>query len=83
MENLESLKKAHYYFATAVQILSQRVSFYAEEFQEAQNTIHFLTVLRDDAKKKVDEIEPPKEETKPTYNMDLTHVKPTVETVVS
>jgi hypothetical protein len=40
-------------------------------------------VLRDDAKKKVDELEPKTEEPKKIYDMDLTHVKPTVETTVS
>jgi geranylgeranyl pyrophosphate synthase len=82
-ENLEQLKNAHDYFATAVQVLSTRCQFFHEEFQGIANTVQFLSHLRDDAKKKIEEIEPPKAEAKKNFEMDLTHVKPEVETVVS
>lgn len=80
---LEQLKKAHTYFASAVQILTQRVQFYAEEFQTVSNTVAFLSHLRDDAWSKVQELEPAKSEEKKVYDMDLTHIKPEVETTVS
>jgi hypothetical protein len=82
-DNLEQLKKAHDYFATAVQILSTRCQFYHEEFQGIANTVQFLSHLRDDAKNKIEEVEPPTKEAKKSFEMDLTHVKPEVETIVS
>ena len=77
---LEQLKNAHDYFATAVNLITTRTQYYHEEFQAVSNVVQFITVLRDDAKKKIEEIEPPvKTESKP-YDMDLTHIKPEVTT---
>jgi hypothetical protein len=72
---LEQLKNAHDYFATAVNLITTRTKYYHEEFQAVSNVVQFITVLRDDAKKKIEEIEPPVVKTKETYNMDLSHVK--------
>ena len=72
---LDQLKNAHDYFATCVQLLTTRVQYFHEEFQGASNAIAFITHLRDDAKKKIEEIEPPKPKSKETYDMDLTHIK--------
>lgn len=80
---LQSLKAAHDHFATAIQVLTTRVQYFHEEFQGISNVVHFLSVLRDDAKKKVEEIEPPVEKPKETYDMDLTHIKPAVEAEVN
>lgn len=77
-ENLDGLKKAHDYFATAVSLLTTRVQFYHEEFQGASNVVQFLSTLRDDAKAKVEQLEPKQEEPKAAFNMDLTHIKPEV-----
>ena len=72
---LKQKKAAHDYIATAVQVLTTRVQFYAEEFEGIHQTVHFLRNFRDQIKKEIEVIEPPapKEPTKP-YDMDLTHV---------
>jgi hypothetical protein len=72
---LEQLKKAHDYFATAVNLITTRTQYYHEEFQAVSNVVQFITVLRDDAKKKIEEIEPPTKVEATPYNMDLTHIK--------
>lgn len=73
---LDSLKSSYDYFASAVQVLSTRVQFYAEEFQGVANTINFLSTLRDQVKTKIEEIEPPvKAEKAQALDMDLTHLK--------
>jgi len=76
-EILKQKKSAHDYIATAVQVLTTRVQFYAEEFEGMHMTIQFLRNMRDQIRKDIELIEPPKEEPKAEpYKMDLTHVKP-------
>lgn len=72
---LKQKKIAHDYVATAVQVLTTRVQFYAEEFDGVSQSIQFLRNLRDSIRKEIELIEPPtqKEDAK-VYNMDLTHV---------
>lgn len=72
---LDALKRAHDHYATAIQILTQRVQYYHEEFNAVQQMVAFFTHLKDHAYQAVIKIEPPaKEESKPLV-MDLTHVK--------
>lgn len=73
---LAQKKAAHDYVATAVQVLTTRVQFYAEEFEGIHQSIQFLRNFRDQIKREIEVIEPPapKENAKPLV-MDLTHVK--------
>lgn len=74
-ELLRQKKAAHDYVATAVQVLTTRVQFYAEEFEGIHQTVQFLRNFRDQIKKEIEVIEPPKpvEPAKP-FEMDLSHV---------
>jgi len=75
-EILKQKKAAHDYIATAVQVLTTRVKFFHEEFSGVFETVQFLRNMRDQIKKDIELIEPPKEEEpKAPYNMDLTHLK--------
>lgn len=76
---LDTLKSSHDYFASAVQVLSTRVQFYAEEFQGVANTINFLAALRDKVKADIEKIEPKVELKSVPLDMDLTHLKPAVQ----
>ena len=78
-EQLETMKKSHDYFATAIQTLSTRVTYYHEEFQGVSNTIHFLSQLRDQLKSDIEKIEPPKPVEAKPLDMDLSYIKPAVE----
>lgn len=78
-QQLDSLKKSHDYYATAIQLLTTRIQYYHEEFQGVANTIQFLTHFRDTLRKEIELIEPPKKD-KQSFEMDLTHVKPEVTT---
>lgn len=75
-ELLKQQKAAHDYIATAVQILTTRVQYYAEEFEGTHQTIQFLRNMLAQIKADIEKIEPPKpqDQSKP-YSMDLTHVK--------
>lgn len=82
-QKLDALKKSHDYYATAIQLLTTRVQYFHEEFQGVANVVQFLTHFRDTLKAEIEQIEPPKKEEKKTFDMDLTHVKPEVETTLS
>lgn len=75
-ELLKQKKAAHDYIATAVQILTTRVQFYAEEFEGIHQTVSFLKNMLAQIRTDIEKIEPPKakDPAKP-YSMDLTHVK--------
>lgn len=79
---LETMKSSHDYFSTAVQILTTRVQFYAEEFQGVSNTINFLSTLRDTLKADIEKIEPKQEAKTEPLEMDLTHLKAVPEVTV-
>lgn len=73
---LKQKKAAHDYIASAVQVLTTRVQFYHEEFDGIFQTVQFLRNMRDQIRKDIELIEPPKEEQKAKpYEMDLTHIK--------
>ena len=76
-KNLESLKSAHDYYATAIEVLTTRVKWYFEDFEGAHQTIAFLRSCRDQIKTDIEKVEPPvfKEPAAPLV-MDLTHVRP-------
>ncbi len=75
-EVLKQKKAAHDYIATAIQVLTTRVQFYAEEFEGMHQTISFLKNMRQQIQDDIEKIEPPKpkDPSKP-FSMDLTHVK--------
>ena len=72
---LDALKRAHDHYATAIQILTQRVQYYHEEFQAVQNMVAFFEHLKEQTLQAVYKIEPPKKEDSKPLVMDLTHVK--------
>lgn len=76
-EVLKQKKNAHDYIATAVQVLTTRVKFFHEEFEGIFQTVQFLRNMRDQIRKDIELIEPPKVESEPAkpYEMDLTHLK--------
>jgi hypothetical protein len=72
---LDTLKQAHDYYATAVQLLTQRCKYFHEEFQGVSNTVGFLKQLQAQVLTAIHKIEPPAEKVKENYEMDLSHVK--------
>lgn len=58
---LEQLKLAHDYYVTALQILTQRTQFYAEEFEAVGNLVKFFQTMAKELKSKIEAIEPKKE----------------------
>lgn len=76
-DNLNNLKVAHDYYATAIQTLTTRVQYYHEEFEAANSVVFFLRSLRDQMKAEIEKIEPPvaKEPSKP-YIVDVPNAQP-------
>lgn len=72
---LDALKQAHDYYATAIQILTQRVKYFHEEFHSVMNTVAFFKHLQQETLNAIYKIEPPAKQDKKVLEMDLTHVK--------
>lgn len=58
---IQKLKEAHDYYVTTVEILSQRIQFYAEEFDAVKNMIAFFKQMAMDLRLKIQSMEPTKE----------------------
>lgn len=58
ISEIDQLKKAHDLYVTTVQILTQRVQFYAEEFEGVKRLIEFHTAVAKDLKEKIEALEP-------------------------
>lgn len=71
---LDALKEAADYYATAIMLLNTRIRYAPEEFQGVSNTIGFITSLREQVVTQIEKIEPKKEEKQAPLEMDLTHV---------
>lgn len=59
---LDNLKKVHDFYATTIQILTQRVQFYAEEFDAVKAMLEFYHLQLLEIKKQIAELEPKSEE---------------------
>jgi len=65
-EQIDTLKKTHDYYITMAQILSQRVQFYAEEFDGVKELISFCKIIAETVKKSIDALEPKDEKIEET-----------------
>jgi hypothetical protein len=56
--SIEELKKSHDFYVITVQILSQRIQFFAEEFDAIKSLIQFHQAMIKALAKKIDALEP-------------------------
>lgn len=61
ISEIDQLKKAHDLYVTTVQILTQRVQFYAEEFDAVKQLVEFHKALAKDLNEKIKALEPKEE----------------------
>lgn len=57
-KELSALKNAHDHYANSIQILTQRVQYYPEEFQTVSNTVEFLSTLKNQVKSEIEKYTP-------------------------
>lgn len=76
---LDFKKLAHDYYATAIELLTNRIRYAPEEFEGVHQTLAFLRQNKDAILADIHKEEPPQpKEAKENnvYDMDLTHLKP-------
>lgn len=73
---LDFKKLAHDYYATAIELLTNRVRYAPEEFEGVHQTLNFLRQNKDAILADIHKEEPPAPpQPKENYDMDLTHLK--------
>jgi len=78
---LDFKKLAHDYYATAIELLTNRIRYAPEEFEGVHQTLAFLRQNKDAILADIHKEEPPppaQPKENNVYDMDLSHVKPGV-----